>query len=414
MRNILIGRHKNRVILAVGVALGLTLALAPVAPIGAGAAVGQAGSMVFWNRFEHQTNPLTSELGPDVQLANYKYTDWQEAKIVPGRFGNGLFVNHGTDEGWNGDGANFFATDLSQTTLTPQAGTIEFWFTFKYSADTHNHAFFFDSRDVLAGHFTQPPSELVSGTALAAEWNGWDYGSYGKRFTFHLGDNMIMTPDYSAGPGGKYDFQPGTTMHFGYVWDAAGIAGSQDTMRIYVNGALGAAGQSALSAEPLTRYLYLGATPNYTPYWDSHYNAVLGVTDNLKIYDAARTNFTDRNQEMPWTLRGFKSPVLSAPAVNRVKAGATVPLKFEIFAGTREITNPTVVSSFTAARVNCTTAAVQSSGPITTAGGTKLRYDWRAGQFIESWKTPTKAGACYTVKMTTEVGASLSARFRLT
>jgi hypothetical protein len=83
-------------------ALGLGLVMAPAAVTGAGAAVGTSGSLVLWNRFEHQTDPLRSEVGPDVQLTSYLVSSWEQARIVPGRFGNGLFVNQGTDEGWNG------------------------------------------------------------------------------------------------------------------------------------------------------------------------------------------------------------------------------------------------------------------------------------------------------------------------
>jgi hypothetical protein len=396
-------------------ATALGLALAPAAVTDAGAAVGSTGSLVFWNRFERQTDPLRSEVGPDVQLTSYRVSSWEQAKTLPGRFGNGLFVNQGTDEGWNDDGANFFAADLDQTSLTPQAGVVELWFTFRYDSSEYNHAYFFDSRSTFAGHFTKSESEMHSGALLAAGWNGWDYGSYGKRFFFAVGTDpvaILWTPDYSAAPGGRYDFQPGDQMHFGFVWDLDGIAGSQDTMRIYIDGQLAAAGQGRWSNPAFDRFLYIGGAPNTDP-WDTHYNAVVGVTDNLKMYDAARTDFSDRNQEMPWTLRGFKPPVRMPPATTVVKAGATVPLKFEILARTHEITDPAAVSSFTAARLSCATGAVLSRSPITRAGGTRLRYDWTAGQFVENWKTPARQAACYRVTMTTQVGASLSARFLL-
>ena len=89
-------------------------------------------NLVLWNRFETEQDVLTSEVGPDVQLVSYIYQNWDEAMIAPAQFGNGLFVNHDTGEGWTNDGANFFAADISQTTLSPEQGTIEFWFQFKY------------------------------------------------------------------------------------------------------------------------------------------------------------------------------------------------------------------------------------------------------------------------------------------
>ena len=50
---------------------------------------------------------------------------------------------------------------------------------------------------------------------------------------------------------------------------------------------------------------------------------------------------------------------------------------------------------------------------LTTTGGTTLRYDSVAGQFIQNWQTPKKPGACYTVTMTTLDRSSISANFKL-
>ena len=62
----------------------------------------------------------------------------------------------------------------------------------------------------------------------------------------------------------------------------------------------------------------------------------------------------------------------------------------------------------------CPGAPVHSDDiEFTTTGGTSLRYDFTAGQFIQNWKTPKKAGACYTVTMFTTGGSAISANFQL-
>jgi hypothetical protein len=48
--------------------------------------------LVLWNRFEVKDDVLLSEVGPDIQLRNYKIDNWAEANIIPGKFGNGLYV----------------------------------------------------------------------------------------------------------------------------------------------------------------------------------------------------------------------------------------------------------------------------------------------------------------------------------
>lgn len=259
--------------------------------------------LVLWNQFETKDNVLSSTVGPDIELANYQIDSWAEADIVPGKFGNGLYVNQDIEEGWDGnDGANFFAANIQEMGLTPEQGAIEFWFTFKYGSDTFNHAYFFDSANQLTGHF--PNSNMDTNVSMIGGWNGWDYGSYGKRFFFSI-DNVsdaqpattILTPDYSAAPGGSLDFVDGTTYHFAFVWDDNGIDTTSDTMRMYVDGNVVASGtQTWSTAGGFDPYLYLGGASNYNG-WSSFYNAVKGVTDNLKIWNYAKTDFSDRFEE---------------------------------------------------------------------------------------------------------------------
>ena len=46
-------------------------------------------------------------------------------------------------------------------------------------------------------------------------------------------------------------------------------------------------------------------------------------------------------------------------------------------------------------------------------GGTVLRYDTTGGQFVYNWKTPSTAGKCYRVTMTTQDNGTLVAFFKL-
>ena len=115
-----------------------------------------------------------------------------------------------------------------------------------------------------------------------------------------------------------------------------------------------------------------------------------------------------------WTLRGFHQPVDMNGTWNIVKNGSTVPLKFEVFAGDNERTTTSSIEGFTVKGVACpTTGLVTDDIELTTTGGTSLRYDSTAGQFIQNWQTPKKAGACYTVTMRTIDGSSISANFKL-
>jgi hypothetical protein len=111
-----------------------------------------------------------------------------------------------------------------------------------------------------------------------------------------------------------------------------------------------------------------------------------------------------------WTVSGFYAPV-DRGIHNNVKTGATVPLKFEVFAGPTELTNTSVVSTFTQ-KIACASGVGDDIEQYAT-GSTSLRYDTSAGQFIFNWKTPSQKGACYRVTMVTNDGSPISADFSL-
>ena len=98
---------------------------------------------------------------------------------------------------------------------------------------------------------------------------------------------------------------------------------------------------------------------------------------------------------------------------NTVKGGSTVPLKFELFAGS-ELTDPANVKSLQSTKVSCSSGAgIEDAIETTATGGTSLRYDSTGGQFIYNWKTPTGAGTCHKVTVTAQDGSTISAYFKM-
>jgi hypothetical protein len=130
--------------------------------------------------------------------------------------------------------------------------------------------------------------------------------------------------------------------------------------------------------------------------------------------NAGRTGIATLEYEvLPWTRSGFYQPVDMGGVLNTVKGGSTVPLKFEVFAGTTELTSTSAVKSFVQTKVACESGATADEIEVTSTGGTSLRYDSTGGQFIQNWQTPKSAGSCYRVTMTTQDGLSISANFKL-
>jgi len=136
------------------------------------------------------------------------------------------------------------------------------------------------------------------------------------------------------------------------------------------------------------------------------------ATDNAGRTATAMRSYTVK----PYNLYGFYQPIDMGGVLNTVKNGSTVPVKFELFKGTTELTSTSAVSSITARQVDC---AAFSGGTIdeieylAPTGGTSLRYDSTGGQFIYNWTTPKKANTCYNLTMTAADGSTLTAYFKL-
>jgi hypothetical protein len=100
---------------------------------------------------------------------------------------------------------------------------------------------------------------------------------------------------------------------------------------------------------------------------------------------------------------------------NTVKGGQTVPLKFNVFAGTVEKTALTDIAAFTEASVPCTSGDGEDPVDITTTGNTSLRYDTTAMQWIQNWKTQSYSSSkpCWRASVKFADGSTLSAFFLL-
>jgi hypothetical protein len=114
----------------------------------------------------------------------------------------------------------------------------------------------------------------------------------------------------------------------------------------------------------------------------------------------------------PTVRTGFYAPVSSAvDAVNTIKGGSTVPLKFNVYINGVEKKDTTGLT-FGVWSVACSNSESEDPVDFTTTGSTSLRYDTSGGTFVQNWKTP-KAPGCYVVRMTTADGLSISALFKV-
>src|SRR4029453_18291289 len=101
--------------------------------------------------------------------------------------------------------------------------------------------------------------------------------------------------------------------------------------------------------------------------------------------------------------------------MNTVKGGSTVPLKFNLYAGTLKKTSVNDVKNFAVFPMSCSASSFDSAIEIelTTTGGTPLRYDGTAGQFIQNWQTPKTPSKCYGVRLTALDNSVIDAYFKI-
>jgi hypothetical protein len=176
---------------------------------------------------------------------------------------------------------------------------------------------------------------------------------------------------------------------------------------------------TALSSTQLNATASVPGTFTYTPPAGTVLGAGDGQTLSVTFIPADMINYTNASTSIQidvtqasQVITGFYQPVDMGGVINTVKGGSTVPLKFEIFAGTTELTDTSSVS-LAATRVACDSSAPMDAIEIVAAGETSLRYDSKAGQFIYNWKTPKQAGTCFAVTATTTDGSSLTSFFKL-
>jgi hypothetical protein len=210
---------------------------------------------------------LNSDLGPNLSF--YGGGSWPDVVgnpgYVPGVFGDALTIAPGSYGVFDREHTVVW-NNLDQY-LSPEHGTISVWYKQNEDPVGNSHGVYrlFDGSYGL-GSDMQLDSETVPNTAL---YFGLGFGGAGSGVSYNISSLN------------------GTWMHVGAVWDRAGIDGSGDKLRLYINGVMVAANSTADWGTVVGQQADIGGGND---------GGIAGefALDNLQVYDNAVTDFSGR------------------------------------------------------------------------------------------------------------------------
>jgi hypothetical protein len=254
--------------------------------LGAGRAIA---APLLWNKLGSADEVTHSAYGPNLgfyggggypeQIGNPGY--------VPGVFGNALTLAPG---GYNSQDRvrNVVWSGVDQS-LNSDRGTIEIWFKQNANPVAFSHGVY----RVFDGAYG-----MGAGVGI---WS--DVSNNALNFAVGFGGTDVAVQTNVSALNGQWT-------HLAGVWDRAGIGGSADRLRLYVNGSVAASSTTSGWGSIVGQFADIGGGND---------DQIAGkfAVDNLQVYDTALTDFSHRFNE---------SGMIPEPAGLALLGAAMLPL----------------------------------------------------------------------------------------
>jgi concanavalin A-like lectin/glucanase superfamily protein len=221
--------------------------------------------LVLWNKLGSTDEVTNSMVGPNLTFSG----DVSDQIIFESvQHDNGFR----TESRWQG-------VEVPPEMLNPVQGCYEMWFK---SQVTRPVAYQYGRLQWL-----DQSADGAGGTMQLVWDDGTPYGGVVNQLDVKIGDTIFFTPSQLT-----FTAEIGRHYHIALVWDVNGIDGTNDTVRVYMDGTL--LGASTESYDPIAGNGIgnIGRIQNKTPGWEDCFGKL--TFDNLKIWNYAKTDFSDR------------------------------------------------------------------------------------------------------------------------
>lgn len=233
----------------------------------ANAAFVAADEVVLWNKLGSVAEVLHSEVGPGGTIHGSEYA------FEPAQFGLG-YVRKATGPNY----VSFPGALLGQVT---HRGTVEVWINPKVPRPV---PFEYGIFDLVCGPYGADGNIMLT----------WGDGVSGQGLMGDVVFRLDRSDEAYTGPEAQqFVAAPGVPFHAALCWDIQGIAGTTDTVRVYRDGEL--VNRSTMRWDPSgtdRRDIILGFSPDGQ-------GQDKFITDNIVLWNYAKTVFTDRFLEAP-------------------------------------------------------------------------------------------------------------------
>jgi Bacterial Ig-like domain (group 3) len=183
------------------------------------------------------------------------------------------------------------------------------------------------------------------------------------------------------------------------TWGNGGAAGSFAPATCVLNGAAGSASCSVA----------------YTPTAVAPSTAPQVITASYGGDTDHSTSSGNTALSVGYVFKGFFAPVNNAPTINTGKPTQTYPVKWQLLdAAGHYVSTLSAVSNITYKSGTCSLFSTDPTDALetTATGGTSLRYDSTANQYVYNWAAPGQG--CYTLFVTFNDGTTQHAFFQFT